>query len=123
MLFQLTAVFMVWFLAPLVMCATSWIYWRASGPGVPIRSRLLVALHGILGTLVFSMAFLLAYFGKANPHLREPYILLWLLPLTFVGVSLWCFKGPKRAHLLLIPLMAAMAWAVIVGYTIVGDGK
>ncbi len=76
-----------------------------------------------MGTLTFMVAFLVAFLGKSAPHLREPYLVMWLVPLAFVGVSLWRFQGPKRTHLLLIPLLAAMLWAVTIGFIVVGGGK
>lgn len=123
MLFQLGGVFFVWLLAPLVMCCVSLAYWRSSGPSISLAERLLPASHGAVGTLVFLLVFFVAFFNAPAPRFREPYLALWLVPLAFIGVSLWRFKGPRRVHLLLLPLVAAMGWALVVGYTIVGGGK
>ncbi len=105
------------------MSATSLIYFRAGDATDSIQSRLLAASHGFLGTLVFIIAILAAFIDQPSPHLREPYLMLWLVPLLFVGVSIVRFKGPKRTHLLLVPLLAAMGWAIVLGHIIVGGGK
>ena len=123
MLFQLGGIFFVWLLAPLVMCGVSLAYWRSSGESVPHAERLLPASHGAVGTAVFLLAFFISFFSTPAPRFREPYLALWLVPLAFIGVSLWRFKGPRRVHLLLLPLVAAMGWALVVGYTIIGGGK
>jgi hypothetical protein len=105
------------------MCGVSLAYWRSSGATVSLAERLLPASHGAVGTLVFTFPFVVAFFSVPAPQFRELYLALWLVPLAFVGVSLWRFKGPRRVHFLLIPLVAAMGWALVVGYTIVGGGK
>jgi hypothetical protein len=122
-LFQLGGVFFVWLLAPLVMSGVSFAYWRFGGTSNSLAERLLPASHGVVGTLVFFFAFVIAFFSAPAPHFREPYLALWLVPLALVGVSLWRFKGARRVHFLLLPLVAAMGWALVVGYTIVGGGK
>jgi hypothetical protein len=122
-LFQLGGVLFVWLLAPTVMCFVSFAYWRSSGASNSFADRLLPASHGAVGTLVFLSAFIVVFTRTAAPHFREPYLAMWLVPLAFIGVSLWRFKGPPRVHLLLLPLVAAMGWAVVVGYTIIGGGK
>ena len=105
------------------MSATSFIYFRAGDATDSIQSRLFIASHGFLGTLVFIIAILTASIGQPSPHLREPYLMLWLVPLLFIGVSIARFKGPKHTHLLLAPLLAAMGWAIVLGHIIVGGGK
>lgn len=105
------------------MCCVSLAYWRFSSASISLAERFLLASHGAVGTLVFLLAFIVLFFGAPAPHFRQPYLALWLLPLAFVGVSLWRFKGSRRVHLLLFPLVAAMGWAMVVGYIIVGGGK
>jgi CHASE2 domain-containing sensor protein len=84
---------------------------------------MLASAHGLVGTLVFLVALAIALAGTPAPAYREPYLLLWLVPVAFVGVSLLRFRGPRRTHLLLLPLLAAMGWALVVSYTVVGGGK
>ncbi len=105
------------------MCCVSLAYWRFSSASNSLSERLLIASHGVVGTLIFLLAFVVLFFGVPAPHLREPYLALWLLPLASVGVSLWRFKGARRVNLLLIPLVGAMGWALVIGYTVIGGGK
>lgn len=123
MLFQLFGVFVIWILAPLIMCSVSLVYFLVDDKSGPFQTCLLSSMHGFLGSLVFLVAFVIAFIGSPSPGLREPYLLLWLAPVVLIGVSLWRFNGPGRTHLLLVPLLGAMCWGVVVSYTLVGGGK
>jgi len=116
-------IFVVWILAPLVMATISAIYFIASPNDESLSSRLAVSIHGAVGSLLFVGALFVALNGFARPAFREAYLVFWLCPVVLVIVSLLRFTGARRTHILLVPLGAAMLWAVIVGYTLVGGGK
>ena len=113
----------VWLLAPVVMSIVSVAYFWLSPKGTPMAMRLLWSAHGLLGALVFLSAFAISFLAGPSPTFRLPYLMLWAVPVSFVCISLWRFRGAKRTHFLLAPLALAMSWGLVVGYTIVGGGK
>jgi len=114
---------MVWAVAPLTMLAVSAVYFYTSPAAEPLYLRALVASSGVVGAVLFIGALLAPVQLSPSPAFREPILAAWAVPVVLVGFSLWRFAGPRRVHLLLPALGAAMLWALVVSYTVVGGGK
>lgn len=114
---------LIW-IAPLAaMLLVSFTYFRASPSNAPLGARLAVSAHGVAGAILFLVAPALALVGLASPAWRVPYLALWALPLALVAAALRWFPGPKWVHTLQLINIMAMAWAVVMGFTIAGGGK
>lgn len=120
---ELLDLLVAWVVAPLTMLGVSAAYYFASPSGQPFHVRALVASPGVVATVLFVGAALMAALRSAGPTLREPFLLLWLFPIVLVALCLWRFAGPRGFHVLLLPLGAAMLWSLVVSYTIIGGGK
>ena len=113
----------IW-IAPLAaMLLVSVCYFRASRHDVSLGSRMLVSAHGAAGAVLLLCALALALLGVANSSLRTPYLVAWALPPVLIVVALWRFSGPRWIHALQLVNLAAMAWAIAVGFTAAGGGK
>ena len=114
---------LVWGLAPLTMLAVSAAYFYASPKTQPLLERSLASSAGLVGALLFTGSGIVAAFLSPGPHLRQPMLAVSILPVALMAFSFWRFAGPRRVHLLLLPLATAMLWALVISYTVVGGGK
>ncbi|HEY2865358.1 MAG TPA: hypothetical protein VGK37_17195 [Casimicrobiaceae bacterium] len=99
------------------MVTVSAIYFFADQRRPAYADRLISSAHGIVGVLLYfgALAIWWSSPNEARPFLANPYAFLYLVPLGLIGVSLFRFRGPRFIHLLQLPNLAALAWALFVG--------
>lgn len=108
---------------PLLMVSISTVYFLSSPKTQPLSRRVLTAGHGALGALLFAIAMAVHYMGSPRPGLQAPFLVLWALPFVLAAISLRWFRGNWRVHILFLPLIPLMLWALIVSCTVIGGGK
>lgn len=113
----------IWVAPVVTMLLVSVIYFRASPSSLSTGQRAWVSAHGVAGVVLLLVAPLLDLLGLANANWRTTYLLVWLVPIALVAVSFWQFAGPRRVHALQVVNLAAMAWALSIGFTVAGGGK
>ena len=115
--------FLILWLPTLLMLLISGVYFYSASKNSSLTSRIFCSAHGLISALIFLSAYFVAFTLRPSPFFLTPYLILWIVPITSIGISLRRFEGQKRTHLLLFPLLGLMAYGFIIGTIVVSGGK
>lgn len=110
------------YLAPAIMAAVSVTYFFADARRPAYAARVISSAHGVLGMLLYFGALVSNPQPQYRPSLAIAYLALYILPVAAIVVSFFTFRGPRLVHLLQIPNLLALYWALFVGgMAVTGD--
>ena len=108
--------------APILSLMVSVIYFRVSPSTQPLSTRLLASAHGVTIAVFYFVALGVWASGASRASYYTPFIVLSAIPLSFIGLSLFCFRGSRFVHLLQGVNLVCLLWTCFVGsMAVTGD--
>jgi len=102
-------------LVPILSTVVSVIYFKYSPQTEPLYRRILASAHGLVITILYLAAMAISLAHLDNQNLSKPFLYLLLVPLIFIVISFFFYKGRWGIHALQLVNLLCLVWTSFFG--------